>query len=257
MPLKIASDWYETHPFSDGVTLIREQHVASWLRCNIWHVRGRDRDLLIDTGMGLRPFKTELARLLDRPVTAVVTHTHFDHAGGLCEFTHRCGHAAEAAILANPTTANTVSDLGFVCAETFTALPYEGFDYRTYKIKAAPLTQLVDEGDVLDLGDRVFKVLHLPGHSPGSIALYEQRTGLLFSGDTVYDGDLLDNLYHSEKAVYIESLHRLKEMPVSTVHAGHFASFGREEMHQIIDEYLAGGRRIGDVSDWVGSEVES
>ena len=84
MPLKIASQWYETIPFSDGVTLIRELHVAPWLRCNIWHVRGRDRDLIIDTGMGLRPFKTELASLLDQPVTAVVTHSHFDHSGGLC-----------------------------------------------------------------------------------------------------------------------------------------------------------------------------
>jgi len=202
MPLKIASQWYETIPFSDGVTLIRELHVAPWLRCNIWHVRGRDRDLIIDTGMGLRPFKTELASLLDQQVTAVVTHSHFDHSGGLCEFTDRCGHAAEAAILSNPTTINTVADLGFVCAETFTALPYEGFDYRTYAIKAAPLTHLVDEGDVLDLGDRTFSVMHLPGHSPGSIALYEKSTGVLFSGDTVYNGDLLDNLYHSEKECY-------------------------------------------------------
>lgn len=257
MALKIASQWYETIPFSDGVTLIRELHVAPWLRCNIWHVRGRDSDLIIDTGMGLRPFKTELASLLDRPVTAVVTHSHFDHSGGLHEFPHRCGHAAEADILNAPTIQNTGIDHGFVRAETFTALPYEGFDHRTYEIKAAPLTHLVDEGDVLDLGNRTFRVMHLPGHSPGSIALYEQSTGVMFSGDTVYNGDLLDNLYHSEKEVYIESLNRLKEIKVSTVHAGHFASFGQKEMCEIIDEYLAGGRRIGDVGDWVGSEMDS
>ncbi|MGB1009843.1 MAG: MBL fold metallo-hydrolase [Thiolinea sp.] len=255
MALKIAENWYETRTFSHGVTLIHEPHVASWLRCNIWHVRGRDRDLLIDTGMGLRPFKTELAMLTERPVTAVITHSHFDHSGGLCEFSDRCGHKAEADIVAQPTAQNMVIDTGFVRAETFSALPYENFDYRTYAVKPAPLTRLIDEGDVLDLGDRVFSVLHLPGHSPGSIALYEKSTGLFFSGDTVYDGDLIDDLFHSEADVYIESLLRLKELPVSTVHAGHFGSFDRAGMLQIIDEYMAGGRRLGNINDWVGCEM--
>ena len=92
---------------------------------------------------------------------------------------------AEAETMANPTVQNTLIDTGFVRAETFSALPYEGFDYQNYAVKAAPITQLIDEGDVLDLGDRAFTVLHLPGHSPGSIALYEKKSGLLFSGDTV------------------------------------------------------------------------
>ena len=205
--------------------------------------------------MGLRPFKAELAILTERPIIAVVTHSHFDHSGGLCEFSHRCGHKAEADILATPTAQNTLIDTGFVRAETFSALPYEGFDYRSYNIKPAPLTQLIDEGDVLDLGDRVFSVMHLSGHSPGSIALYEHNSGLLFSGDTVYDGDLLDNLHHSDAEMYIESLQRLKELPVSTVHAGHFDSFGQDGMLQIIEEYLAGGRRIGDIGGWVNDEM--
>ena len=256
MALKLAENWYETKQYSHGVTLIFEPHVASWLRCNIWHIRGQDRDLIIDTGMGLRPFKTELAMLTERPIIAVLTHSHFDHSGGLYEFSHRCCHQAEADTMANPTAQNTLIDTGFVRAETFSALPYEGFDYRNYAINPAPITQLIDEGDVLDLGDRVFSVLHLPGHSPGSIALYEKKSGLLFSGDTVYDGDLLDNLHHSNAEVYIESLQRLKELSVSTVHAGHFKSFNRAGMQQIIDEYLAGGRRIGEINDWLGRKMD-
>ncbi|MGB1258324.1 MAG: MBL fold metallo-hydrolase, partial [Thiolinea sp.] len=80
-------------------------------------------------------------------------------------------------------------------------------------------------------------------------------TGLFFSGDTVYDGDLIDDLFHSEADVYLESLLRLKELPVSTVHAGHFGSFDRAGMLQIIDEYMAGGRRLGNINDWVGCEM--
>lgn len=255
MGLQVADVWYETRRVADGVTLIWETHLAPWLRCNIWHVRGRNRDLIIDTGMGLRPLTEVTARLTERPVTAIVTHSHFDHAGGLHQFCDRCGHPAEAAILAAPDPANTVADAGFIRAETFTALPHAGFDYREWVMKPAPLTGLLDEGDVVDLGDRAFHVMHLPGHSPGSIALYDAKDQTLFSGDVIYDGELLDNLYHSEAEVYRHSLRRLKELPVSAVHGGHFGSFGADRMRTLIDEYLSGARRIGDPADWINDQV--
>ena len=45
MVKQVALDWYETENLADGISLIRERHVADWLRCNIWHLRGRDRRL--------------------------------------------------------------------------------------------------------------------------------------------------------------------------------------------------------------------
>ncbi len=257
MDKPIAMDWYEVTKVADGISLIREKYVADWLRCNIWHVQGRDRDLIIDTGMGLRPLVREISTLAERPITAVMTHSQFDHAGGLHQFDCRCGHPIEAEIIANPTNANTVADTGYVRAETFTALPFKGFRHQDYTVKAAPLTRYVDEGDVFDLGDRVFNVFHLPGHSPGSIALFEQTTGTLFSGDVVYDGELLDSLYHSIPEQLSESLNRLKEMAITTVHGGHYASFGKERMLDIIEEYLSGGRRIGNSADWVRANLNS
>ncbi|WP_135506155.1 MBL fold metallo-hydrolase [Roseovarius aestuariivivens] len=255
MTLPIAATWYGVQNLDDGVTRIHERHVAHWLRCNIWHVRGRDRDLIIDTGLGLRPLSEAVAALAERPVIAIMTHSHFDHSGGLHQFQHRCGHAAEAGIIASPTDANTVANTGFLIAETFTASPFEDFDHRRYHVKPASLTEHLDEGDVIDLGDRVFRVLHLPGHSPGSIALFEGDTGLFFSGDVVYDGALIDDLYHSEPELLAASHARLRDLPVHTVHAGHFASFGRDKMLEILHEYAAGGRRLGDASTWVADEI--
>jgi len=251
MALSVADKWYELEKLSDGVSRIQETHVASWLKCNIWHIRGRDRDLIVDTGMGLRSLQRELPTITERPLTAIITHCHFDHSGGLHEFNHRCGHPVEADVMEAPTPFNTVADTGFVRAETFSALPYEGFDYRTYLVKPAPLTHLLNEGDVVDLGDRVFEVFHLPGHSPGSIALYERATKILFSGDVIYDGALLDNLYHSDAGVLTESLRRLRELPVTTVHGGHYGSFGHARMVELIDIYLSGGNRIMDIDDWI------
>lgn len=252
--MAIIDPWYEVFDFSDDVSLIREKYVADWLRCNIWHIKGKNYDLLIDSGMGLRPLKTEIVGLTEKPVTVISTHCHFDHIGGAHEFDCRLGHALEAPVHAGPTLENTATT-GFVRAETFKALPYEGFVAEDYFVRAAPLTGYLDEGDVVDLGNRHFQILHLPGHSPGSIAVYEQRTETLFSGDVIYDGDLYDSVYHSDKALYRDSLERLKSLKVKTIHGGHDQSFGQQRMIEIIDNYLAGKMTLGDPAAWVDSQI--
>ncbi|MCZ6668341.1 MAG: MBL fold metallo-hydrolase [Gammaproteobacteria bacterium] len=248
-------DWYEIHKISEGVSLIREKHVANWLRCNIWLVRGNNFDLLIDTGMGLRPLKNEIAALSQNPIKVISTHCHFDHIGGAHEFDCRLGHKSEEYIHADPTEHNTGGWNAFVRAETFVRLPDDSFVVENYSVKSAPLTGYLDEGDVLDLGNRVFQIMHLPGHSPGSIALYEKNTGCLFSGDVVYDGALFDTVYHSDPQLYRESLARLRELPIQLVHGGHYDSFGREKLLSIIDRYFRGEGRIGNAAEWVNNEL--
>ncbi|MDH3635098.1 MAG: MBL fold metallo-hydrolase [Gammaproteobacteria bacterium] len=252
---RVIKDWYEVTRVSEDISLIREKYVAAWLRCNIWHLRGKNYDLLIDSGMGLRPLKREIAILGEKPVTVISTHCHFDHIGGAHEFKCRLGHRLEEALHIEPNHENS-GIAEFVRAETFLALPDQKFHYENYRVTPAPLTGYLDEGDVIDLGDRVFQVLHLPGHSPGSIALYEMKTRTLFSGDAIYDGELFDTVYHSEKAIYRESLQRLREFDVETVHGGHFESFGRQRMIEIIDDYLAGRGAMGDAGAWVASQLE-
>src|SRR5262245_8445780 len=51
MELPVAEEWFCRQTFSDGVTLLCEPHVDPFARCNIWHVRGRERDLIVDTGL--------------------------------------------------------------------------------------------------------------------------------------------------------------------------------------------------------------
>lgn len=241
MDLRVAQQWYDVRACRDGISLLFEQHVDPGLRCNIWHVQGREQDLLIDSGLGVAPLRNEVARLSSRPVLAVASHTHFDHIGNHHEFEQRCCHPAEAEVLRQPDENNTVwreyrammSD-----EQPLTALPYAGFDFADYRVQPAPPTQLIDEGDELDLGDRLFKVFHMPGHSPGSVCLYEAKTHTLFTGDVLYDGELLDALYHSDRDQYRETLARLKEIPAEVFHCGHYASFGRAKARQLIDDYL-------------------
>ena len=246
--------WYEIHRVDSGLSRILESHVAPWMRCNMWLIHGRDTNLLIDSGMGLRPLKQEVAALAERPVTAVCTHCHFDHIGCAHEFDTRLGHASESIDYAHPDLARSCAS-NWIGAELLTALPHEGYDLRHFRLTPAPLTGYLDDGDVLDTGDRTFNVLHLPGHSPGSIALYERATRTLFSGDVIYDGMLIDNAWHSDAALYESSLRRLKELPVDQVYAGHENAFGRERLHTLIDAYLAGGQRLGDPASFVADQT--
>lgn len=105
-------------------------------------------------------------------------------------------------------------------------------------MKAAPATRLLADGDIIDLGDRQFEVIHTPGHSPGGIALWEAASGVLISGDIVYDGPLVEETYHSNAEDYLRSMQRLARLPVRVVHGGHFPSFSGERLRDIITAWL-------------------
>jgi glyoxylase-like metal-dependent hydrolase (beta-lactamase superfamily II) len=238
-----ARDWYETIHMADDVTLIHEPWIKPFYRCNMWHVRGRDRDLLFDTGLGHFSLRQHVRLVSERALLCVASHTHFDHIGCHHEFPERGVHQAEAAILADPRNDWTLADR-YATDEMFYHPP-NGWDAARYRIKPAPAWRVLDDGDVIDLGDRRFKVLHTPGHSPGGIGLFEEAKGIFFSGDIVYDGPLIDDAYHSNISDYMATMCRLRDLPVSVVHGGHFPSFGTTRYRQLIDEYLAGKRTPG------------
>ncbi|MEJ1994907.1 MAG: MBL fold metallo-hydrolase [Limibacillus sp.] len=252
MAFEVAENWFDWVELDDGVTLIWEPYVDPLIRCNIWHVRGESRDLLVDSGLGIASLSEAAASLFRRPLTAVATHTHYDHVGGLHEFEERVVHRLEAEELREPKgfaslraadfdagVAASFRDAGLDLPEVMLeALPRPGYDIAAYALNPAPATRLVDEGDVIEAGGRRFEVLHLPGHSPGSIGLWEAQSGVLFSGDAIYDGPLLDGLPGSDVGAYVATMKRLLELPVRVVHAGHDASFGRERLYELARAYL-------------------
>jgi glyoxylase-like metal-dependent hydrolase (beta-lactamase superfamily II) len=251
--LRVADKWYQSRRIDDDLTLIWEPHVDPLLRCNIWHVRGRDKDLLVDTGLGVTPLRPAIEHLIDKPLAAVATHVHLDHVGGLHEFDERLIHPLEAAEMANYGAVSLkvrdysdgvqayFADRGDLGPDTLLvdAAPHDRWRVEEFRIQSTVPTKHLEAGQVLDLGDRVFEVMHLPGHSVGSIGLWEAATGTLFSGDAIYDGPLLDELEGSNIADYVATMKRLKQLPVNVVHGGHDPSFGRARMIEICDAYLA------------------
>jgi glyoxylase-like metal-dependent hydrolase (beta-lactamase superfamily II) len=247
-------EWFARRKIDDRTWHLSEQYVHPFARCNVWLVRGRHRALLVDSGLGIVSLSEAAHDLFDQPLAAVATHSHFDHVGSFHEFPERYAHPAAVSHLVSSEAMGGglrrsgfpaevweyFIDAGYVLDdELLTALPRPGFDLDAYAVVPCPPNHLLDDGDTVDLGDIAFEVLHLPGHSPDSIGLFDRSGGTLFSGDAIYDGPLLDGFYDGYLDAYIATMERLRELPVRLVHGGHEASFGRERLIELCDAYLS------------------
>jgi glyoxylase-like metal-dependent hydrolase (beta-lactamase superfamily II) len=252
--LPVAARWFDVSAAADGIIRITEPHVHPYVRANAWLIRGSATHVLVDAGLGIGRLADELAPHLDRPVIAVATHSHFDHFGGLAEFADRAAHRDDGEVIEQASDyvtlisatypAALVDEFGAAGAVVpellIDALPAGGFDLTAFRTPPATITRWLSDGDVLSLGDRQLEILHAPGHSPGSICLWEADTGTLVSGDVLVDGEpLLDELPRSSPADFAASLRRLADLPMQRVFAGHGPVFGRRKAHVIIADYLA------------------
>ncbi len=168
-------------------------------------------DTVIDTGIGfnftrlrdvLRVFKMPM----DNVKHIINTHYHFDHIGGNGYFTGAdvAIHEADAPVLENGD------------AETAVA---EFFGGKMHKTNVA---KKLKDGEKVKLGDSEFEVVHTPGHTPGSICLYEKKNKLLISGDTVFaTGVGRTDLDGGDFEQLKVSLQKLSKMDIQKILPGH------------------------------------
>ncbi|WP_328474976.1 MBL fold metallo-hydrolase [Actinoplanes sp. NBC_00393] len=243
--LPVAPQWFRLTELDERTTLIEEPHVRPLLRANAWHLRGRDRDLLVDCGLGVTALAPLLRKRFGREPLLVVTHAHLDHMGSAHEFRQVGAHPLERVgdpvpgSLLGPVLAAQMGLDAPLPPVLLTAVPHHGYDPGAYRVRPADGTHPLTDGDHVDLGEHTLTVLHLPGHSPGSIVLFDEHDGTLFSGDVIYDDVLLDSLPGGDPQQYAHSLRRLRSLPVRLTRPGHGSSFGRNRLHHLIDGYLA------------------
>jgi len=170
-----------------------------------------DSELLVDTGTGF--LFSDMKRLIEsrydyyKIKNIVNTHCHFDHTGGNKKFRDWLKavvttHANEKEFL--ETGRNTL-------AEMFGEVP-----------KIVTVDRILKEGSKIKTTNFAFEVIHTPGHTPGSICLYEPNKRILISGDTLFESGIgRFDLPGGNRQKMIESLNKLLDYNIQYLLPGH------------------------------------
>ena len=179
--------WFKVYSVGDSVYAIYEPY--NWQEVISYLIIGTEKALLFDTGMGLDSIQSVVKQLTSLPVTVVNSHTHFDHIGGNADFTNILGidtaytHTNSKG-WSHESIKQEVSPAAF-CPETLSSV-----DTASYHIRPYSISGFIGDGSVIDLGGRQIDVITIPGHAPDGVALLDRSAGLLWTGDTYYEGPL-------------------------------------------------------------------
>ena len=168
---------------------------------NSWLIDGKDFAVLLDSAgelCGLRSFAEWIA---GKPVRCCLTHGHPDHVYHVGEFDEFWIHPADIPLLDE----NAAREYGFT--------------------KSDPLPKTVHElsdGEHIDLGEgHILSVIHFPGHTDGSLLYYDNKTKLLFSGDSVARRLLYGTCTYVLLPEYIKQLKKLNELDIKGICSCH------------------------------------
>ena len=182
--LPVPRHWFRVKACPGQITRINEKYIHPYWAGTIWLVYGSERGLVVDTGTGIVPPGPFIEGISKKPLMAVALCDFYDHAGGLYSFDHRACHLLEADAIAAPGGGRVGQDTAESIRNCIRRLA--GLDLPRYEMTGTNPTRLVEDGDIIDLGNRKLEVLHIPGRTPGSIALWEPGTGFLFGGESLF-----------------------------------------------------------------------
>jgi glyoxylase-like metal-dependent hydrolase (beta-lactamase superfamily II) len=203
-----------------GIHAIDYDFVSAYL------IEDRDRLTLIDTGVAdtAGNVLNEIARIGRTPADLrqiVLTHAHFDHTGSVAELAAITG----AAVLAHRLDAPVVRGDAEICPPVLSELerPYaEQASSRVLPAAPCAVHRELDDGDSIEIGDGA-TVIHVPGHTPGSIALYLRRQRALICGDAVaaLNGRPIVGFFNCDPEQAARSFARLAELEFDVACFGH------------------------------------
>lgn len=141
---------------------------------------GTERALLIDSGRQTHNAKELAEELTTLPLSLLNTHADPDHLGSNEEF------------------------------DCFYMSPAECSNYYNSQKRTGTIIP-IGEGDIIDLGERPLRIIETPGHTPGSIAILDEKNRWIFTGDPVQDGNIYMFGVQRELHAYRHSLLKLQK----------------------------------------------
>jgi len=238
-------DWFAVEKIDDGTFVIGEPRY--WQVNLNYLIVGESRAILFDTGPGARDIAPVVRSLTSLPVTVVLSHLHFDHVGN-CESFERFA-VADLPILRERVKDGVLRSTFRQCLGPFRP------KFR--------VTEWVKPDETMDLGGRRLKVIHVPGHTPESIALFDLDRKLIFTGDFIYPGELIAFVPGSDLREYLQTTRRLLEMTSGdeTLLGAHMSSrLGRDalvELEEGLEAILDGSAQFQSVFPFRSYAVSS
>ena len=212
---------------------MRELYKNTWAEVDrgvrIFLLTGEERALVIDTGMTGLDIRGLVSAHTDLPCMLLNTHADRDHIASNAQFGAVYMHPSEAAFYRNAQNGR-----GRI-------IPVFG-------------------GDVIDLGGRALEIVHLPGHTPGSITVLDRQNRCLIGGDPIQeDGDIFMFGPQRDFSAYTASLKRLQTREDFDVICPSHAKekVGRKVLAPLIDgaEKILAGTLEGTLTERFGKTI--
>ncbi|MGB5738497.1 MAG: MBL fold metallo-hydrolase [Woeseia sp.] len=201
-----SNDWFEVYEVQPDIWAVYEpwqwQEVISYL------IVGPERALLFDTGNGIGDIKAIVDQLTDKPVTVLNSHSHYDHVGGNYQFDTILSVSTAFSLARSKGLGN--DEIGIeVSPEALCKQLPAGVTEDNHRSRPYTITGRVAEGDIIDLGNRQLEILRIPGHTDDAIALLDKAHGLLWTGDSFYEGPIWLYAPETDLVAYRNSLARI------------------------------------------------
>lgn len=214
------SEWYTVEQIDENIFAIAED--AHWEKARCYLFFGDDVSWLIDTGTGIGNIRTLIQSFTSSPVNVLTTHAHWDHIGGHADFENIYIHERDAGWLRDGIPVPLPMMRADIAKVPFDVPQDSKFVLETYVPPRVLSPYLLQDGDIVTNSHFRLEVLHTPGHSPGSICLYERDRGILVTGDLVYRGTIYAHYPSTDpKALYESYLTLSKLKAIRHILPGH------------------------------------
>ncbi len=179
----------------------------------MYYFIGEERNLLIDTGTGIKSIRHILEEIDNKPIDVILTHGHWDHLGNIHEFEDVYVHKNDLKWVKDGLPIPEAHILKMMLKDVPEAY-LEGFNF-----------QGLTHDNPKDISEFEFKGLtfiHTPGHSPGSISIYDKQRKILFSGDVIYKGTIYCHYESTDPKDLYDSVKTLKQLDIERIMSGHY-----------------------------------